>query len=113
MRLYTSYFAKSCEHPQAVCITALPAPTFFKGRCLPELGPPKGLLRRHKAGQVKQDQFIEEFLDHLGTLDSENILSQLSDGDVLICYEGSDKFCHRHIVAEWLASKGIEVRELK
>ena len=30
----------------------------------------------------------------------------------LLCYESPEKFCHRHLVAEWFMEKlGIEVRE--
>lgn len=112
MKLFTSYFAKSCEHLQAVCITAPPAPAFFKGRCIPELGPPLPLLRRYKAGTCSEDRFIIEFLDHLETLNIKSIEAQLHNGDVLICYEGSAKFCHRHIVAEWLYDWGHEIEEL-
>lgn len=35
------------------------------------------------------------------------------DKVILMCYEGSGKFCHRHIVGKWLAEGlGIEVREI-
>lgn len=42
-------------------------------------------------------------------------LSELSEGkDVaLICYEKSSDFCHRHLVAEWLAQHGQTVQECK
>ena len=35
------------------------------------------------------------------------------DKVILMCYEGSGKFCHRHIVGKWLAEGlGIEVKEI-
>ena len=30
---------------------------------------------------------------------------------VLVCYEGPSKFCHRHLVAEWLNKYGYDVEE--
>ena len=41
-------------------------------------------------------------------------LEKLSNGDdcVLLCYEKSGDFCHRHLVANWLSDNlGIEVKE--
>ena len=46
----------------------------------------------------------------LNKRDRETVLQQLNDislrsdgGDtVLLCWEGVNKFCHRHILAEWL-----------
>lgn len=33
-------------------------------------------------------------------------------GVALLCYEAPEKFCHRHLVAEWFKNKlGIEVKE--
>lgn len=30
----------------------------------------------------------------------------------LLCYETPEKFCHRHLVCNWLNDHGIECREL-
>jgi hypothetical protein len=47
-------------------------------------------------------------LFHLGF---ERIISELSDGDVLLCH--CTAFCHRHLLANFLRSYGIEVEELE
>lgn len=41
------------------------------------------------------------------------IFSEISEGKdcALVCYEAPDKFCHRHLVAEWLNSAGYNVNE--
>ena len=42
----------------------------------------------------------EYYLQVLKNLNPEDVYEQL-DNSVLLCYEESDEFCHRHIVAEW------------
>ena len=58
--------------------------------------------------------FYSEVLDNLNPQDVYNKLYELSVGKdcVLLCYEKSDDFCHRHIVAKWLEDNlGIIVKE--
>ena len=50
--------------------------------------------------------FIEEVLDKL---DPEQVLKELEgfsgvseDNIILLCYEKTGTFCHRHLVADWL-----------
>lgn len=52
-------------------------------------------------------------MSHLKAYDVVNALYNLSGGiDVaLVCYERPQDFCHRHIVADWLRSNGIECNE--
>jgi len=47
----------------------------------------------------------------LSKLDPQRLYEDL-DGSILLCWENSDQFCHRHIVAMWLEKNlGIEVPE--
>lgn len=41
-------------------------------------------------------------------------LQELSNGNdiCLLCYETPEKFCHRHLAAQWLESNGIDCIEL-
>lgn len=48
----------------------------------------------------------------LSRLNAKEVAARL-EGKVLLCYEGEGKFCHRHIVAEWLRREaGVEVEEI-
>lgn len=38
------------------------------------------------------------------------LLEQHNQHIVLCCYEGSDKFCHRHILAKELNKKGFDIK---
>ena len=46
--------------------------------------------------------YVKHFYDEvLKNLDPNKVYNDL-DGAVLLCYEESYEFCHRHIVASWL-----------
>lgn len=48
----------------------------------------------------------------LSQLDPKQVYDEL-EGRILLCFENSDEFCHRHIVAEWLElSLGVKVSEV-
>jgi len=42
-------------------------------------------------------------------LTPKQVVEELQEGSVLLCYEGPGKFCHRHVVAEWL-ERGTDVK---
>jgi len=62
--------------------------------------------------------YVEKYEDTvLSELTPERVASDLSvlaeGADVcMLCWERPDKFCHRHIVAEWLNKGGISCEEL-
>lgn len=39
----------------------------------------------------------------------EQILEMLPDKCILLCYEKTGDFCHRHLLAEWLGYKDCEI----
>ncbi len=112
MPIYTSYFAKASKEPNAVSIARKP-PYWFKGEQYLALAPPDGLLNAWNAGKVTPEEYTTFYsAEVLCQLDPEKVYSDL-DGKILLCWEASDKFCHRHLVASWLADElDIEVSEL-
>lgn len=72
------------------------------------LAPSKDLLIGYKQGTIDELQFSKTFLNYLETLDKQQFLEEWGDDDVvLLCYEKSEDFCHRHLVKEWLGAKEI------
>lgn len=110
--MYTSYFAKSTHHPKAVCI-AIRRPSFFKRRSYPKLAPKQWILKKYKKdGDEKsyKEQYCKHVLDKLNPAE---VYKELGEDAVLVCWEGPTKFCHRHIVAEWLSHHlNITITEL-
>ena len=57
------------------------------------------------------EQYYKEILNNL---DPKEVYDYLGEDAVLICYESPEKFCHRHLVADWLSkSLNINVEEIK
>lgn len=62
-----------------------------------------------KNNNMSQEDFTNAYIDKLKGLDLEQILEDLYDYEgimdteiVLLCYEKSTDFCHRHILREYL-----------
>ena len=107
----TSYFAKY-RGEQGISI-ASKSPPGFKGKKFPELFPPIRIVINYKAGKITESQYTEVYKrEILKKLNPAAVFAELGPDAVLLCWEGSDKFCHRHIVAKWLKlSIGEEVYE--
>lgn len=49
----------------------------------------------------------------LDSLDAKEVYEELGENSILLCWESSEKFCHRHLVAEWLNGKlGLDIEEV-
>jgi len=109
----TSYFAKSGNNVNAVSI-ALYTPKWFTGKQYKTLAPPKHLLDLYKVGKIGEEAYDEIYHRRvLWFLRPQNILEELGNDAILLCYEKPEKFCHRHIVANWLMKHtGIMVEEV-
>jgi uncharacterized protein (DUF488 family) len=109
---YTSYYARTKNHPRSVSISIKP-PYYYKGAHYLPLAPSKELLLDYKAGIADDAEYTRRFMIQLSALDPQRVVDNLPNGCILLCYEGLDKFCHRHIVAEWLQqTTGVRVREI-
>lgn len=113
MKLHTSYFARSLNHPLAVSIAGRP---WFARRDLlviPELTPGGALVKDYKSGGISWEEYSRQYLAQLDELGGDKVRNLLSDGMVMLCWEGPGKHCHRHLLAEWIREKlGWEVSEL-
>jgi uncharacterized protein YeaO (DUF488 family) len=129
MKIYTTYFAKLKKLPADV----VPVPisnsipgvsrentsySYLSANKYKNLVPPWYVVKAYKENGDKE-QYTKDYkrlvLDHLNPHDVvSNLKNQVGYNDVaLVCYEKSDDFCHRHIVAEWLCAAGYDVAEWK
>lgn len=119
MTIYTSYYAKSKKIPEDIVRISIAgkAPEYYTGIQYKALAPKYGFFMEWKKNHNNDfyvKHFYSEVLDNLNPKDVYNKLHELSVGKdcVLLCYEKSDDFCHRHIVAKWLEDNlGIIVKE--
>lgn len=125
--LYTSYFANWRKYKQInaflISITRFP-PKYIdfnkEGIChWPILAPSKDLLNAYKEGLLSEDDFRKEYIIQISsniesTKALNTIRNTLNNGTnvILICYEKSSDFCHRHILAEIFDETGYNVKEV-
>ena len=82
------------------------------------LAPNFRLLDKFKRKKITEEKFIVEYNAMLSELNANNVLEHinlLTAGmePILMCNCAKTKFCHRHLVADWLESNtGIIVKEL-
>lgn len=112
--MFTGYFARLKDY-QKIKLTpisiAAKAPIWYKGAEYKKLAPKWSFYSEWKNGSHKGDNdyytkhFKEEVLDKL---DPEQVLKELvgfsgvsEDNIILLCYEKTGTFCHRHLVADW------------
>lgn len=118
MRVWTSYFAMEHRLPEGYkpFSIALYSPD-TELWSFPDLAPTEEILTAWKM-YGDQGMYIEEY--------QKNILERLDphatwkaweamghENIVLMCWEGSGKFCHRHLVAKWFKDAGYPVTELQ
>lgn len=118
MRIFTSYFGKLKKLPQGYIPVAICGKMMFpfSGLRYAKLAPKIGFFTEWKKTH-DNDYYIRHFNDEvLSLLDKDTVRKEIeemvgkdAEAAVLMCYETPEKFCHRHLVAEWL---GEDVEEL-
>lgn len=121
MTLHTSYFGninkieqEDQELPVFVSIAGK-TPSWFDGPRMPELAPKKEWwtewherfkddLESSESVTWYTKKYKETVLSCLDQVSVVTKLSELSQNIVLLCYETPEKFCHRHLVSEWIDS---------
>ena len=94
----------------------------FTGPSLSMLAPKKNFWNIYNSniGKISEEDNIKYYISEyykqvLSKLDPEKILDLIPKEGILLCYEDSMKFCHRHLVAFWfelfLGIKTFEVYE--
>lgn len=110
--IYTSYFAK--YRGRNGLSIALTQPTKDGVPYYPELEafrPPKPLLRSYRLGEITEGEFRNAYRNFVLRGLNPVAWGKRLQGKVLLCWENPERFCHRHIVADWLINAGFEVKE--
>ena len=103
--IYSPYYARACKivPDRRLVAISIGIPDNFGGLIMRELNPPQQLLYDYKNGLCSDAEYVERYRSNvLNNLNPEKIYEVLK-GKVILCYCGKDKFCHRHLVIEWLA----------
>ncbi len=104
--MLTSNFSRSARHPHAVAIS-VGVPPWYHGRRYMPLAPDRAWLRLPEA------EYRPLYAARLAGLDAHEVVANLGEDAVLLCWESPGEFCHRRLVAEWLEREtGIVVPEV-
>ena len=120
--MYTGYFANMNKYQAAGLIPVAISrylPEGYIGFSYQELAPTADLLKEWKYGPHKGDTIYYRTVfteTTLNLLESSKVCADLAavgelDKVILICYETPGKFCHRHLVADWLQQHGVNCTE--
>lgn len=120
MKIYTSYFAMGTKLPKdlvQISISLFP-PKGYKGLCYKKIAPTRTILSDWKETHDEKQYVVDYNKFVLSSLRQDDVykdLYRLSGGKdcVLLCFEKSDNFCHRHLFAEWMDQKYYKVEEFK
>ena len=136
--IYTSYFAQMKNFPYGYIPISIcgKAPEYYSGLQYKKLAPTKDFFLKWKENQ-DNNFYIEQYnsrvlsglnpyevvedlihlippqIQMLNSITNCPIWDNPNINIVLLCYEKPDDFCHRHLVADWLSSNGINVKELE
>lgn len=116
--IYTSYFSsKKYNKEHGISISRWNK--FWQGESYPELFPSESLLKWWKSlpEELQTQNYYQQLYftyykqETLDKLNPHKVAADL-ENKVLLCYEKSSDFCHRHIVAAWLRHYGYNCEEL-
>ena len=105
--IYTGYYSKVKNYKSSgytVVSISRTEPFPVDGKLM-ILAPDENILWRYKNGEIDEMEYTSLYLDQLDKIGIRIILKSIhSFGDdvVLLCWEAPDKFCHRHILADYI-----------
>ena len=91
-------------------------PDWYKGKTYKKLAPKYSWWKEWHDKKLSEEWYTEKYnetvLNSLEPLTVINAIQTFGKNVVLLCFETPEKFCHRHIVAQWLKEKAnIDVQE--
>ena len=102
-----------------ISISLYPSQNEFVKYEYKSLAPNWKLYENFKTKKISEDQFISAYKEHLESMNPNKVYDDLntlvSGLEPILMTDGSKKkFCHRHLVAEWLENElGIIIEEYK
>ena len=102
-----------------ISISLYPSKNEFVRNEYKSLAPNWKLFENLKSNIISQEKFIEEFMEQLHSLNPNTVVDDLKSlvigfEPILMTNGTKKKFCHRHVVADWLQNElNIQIEEYK
>ena len=110
--IYTGYYSKTKEYEQSGLIPvgiSGKIPDGFGGLRYQKLAPKYNWWKQWHDEHLSDEWFRKQYYETvLNELDPSGVVQELQSFGkdvILLCYETPEKFCHRHLVADWLNKK--------
>lgn len=102
-KIYTSNYVRQKGNPKAISISAS-HPTDFIGQIRLDLAPTWDILKAYKEQRIDTHQYVVEYIKLLNqrNINPHQLIKELPDNSVLLCYEPPGEFCHRRVLAHWV-----------
>ena len=119
--IYTSYYSNYKNFKGFLRIgISRTVPTKSCDLILKFLAPSSSTLFDYKQGKIGEEEYTRRYLSSLNDVKGHGTLAILVNylknnhrDIVLLCYESPDKFCHRHILADFLNQEyDLDIKEL-
>jgi hypothetical protein len=118
MQFFTSYFGNVRRLPKEMVLISISRWDIrWEGWKMKSLSPTVDILAEYKR-EPNEVRYTKRFRSEvLGQKDCDLMVRNLEakfgpDAQIcFLCYEGPGKFCHRHLVADWMTASGYECRE--
>lgn len=119
--LFTSYYAKkSIKDCRRYSISNSSSRWISIRGKITELVPPWEIVEASKSGKITKSEYTTKYIEYLDSVDWDSVLPRLKRYEsmeekvVLLCWEKSSDFCHRHILRKYLRERfNLEIHELK
>lgn len=115
VKMQTSYFSNMKNLPQDSNFISIAgkSPNWYKGREYKKLAPQYSWWKEWKENNHSPFWYRSKYYETvLNKLDPKEVIKELGENPILLCYEYPHEFCHRHIVAEWLYDYQCRVEEI-
>lgn len=120
-RIYTGYFARVNQY-KTMGLTPISiarnAPQFYDGVKALNFAPSYALLHSYKSELINETEYEAVYREEISKVNLKQTLENIQrlpseHGYVLLCWEKSDSFCHRHILARIIKEQlGIDITEV-
>lgn len=118
--IYTSYFGninklKKLGYTNFISIAGK-TPDWFTGKKYKFFAPKYYWWKEWHDNNLSEEwykqKYYETVLNNISVKDIEEILELLGENPILLCYETPEKFCHRHLIADFFNKNGFKCIEL-
>ena len=115
--IYTSYYAKASKIKNAILVQVSNSSPIQVDYIIRSAIPTWGIVSAHKNKKISDIQYTERYLADTNFTAVKAKLDAIQEAHkdkdiILLCYEKTGTFCHRHILAEKLNKDyGLNIKE--